>query len=432
MAVPTIYSRLLAAWDAADDTGRAAFRSGCEHMRLMVSGSAALPPSLFHRWREISGHTLLERYGMTEIGMALANPLHGERLPGTVGRPLPGVDIRLQKEPGEEAGEIQVRGPTVFAGYWGKPEATAECFTEDGWFRTGDIAVCGQGVYRILGRNSVDILKSGGFKLSALEIETELLEHPAIAQCAVVGLPDPEWGERVAAAVVPREGRDLDLSELRAWGKERLAAYKLPSRLAVVTALPRNAMGKVVKPDVKRLFLKKLLLIGSSILEQWGQPDGLAPGLRVINRAIGGTMTSHWIPLIGPLLREIEPDFVLCYVGSNDIGAGRGAEDIVRDLLAVRDQIACPFGYLGIIKCPQREKRHGEIATVCGAIRAALPPEDLWIDTDPVFLPGGRPVPHFYVEDQLHLTPAAYAALLDHARPCLAAWTQSPSSSPTG
>jgi arylsulfatase A-like enzyme/lysophospholipase L1-like esterase len=166
-----------------------------------------------------------------------------------------------------------------------------------------------------------------------------------------------------------------------------------------------------------------LLLIGSSIMEQWGQPDALAPELRVVNRAIGGTITSDWIDRIGPLLREIEPDFVLCYVGSNDVGNRRNPDDILRDLLRVREQIPCPFGYISIIKCPQRDGRHGEIADVCSAIRSALPPEDLWIDSDPVFLPQGNPVPHYYVEDQLHLTPAAYAALLAHAQPQVRAWT---------
>ncbi|MCC5849741.1 MAG: AMP-binding protein [Verrucomicrobia bacterium] len=424
MAVPTIYARLLARWDAATETERAAFRAGCAKMRLMVSGSAALPPPFFHRWREISGHTLLERYGMTEIGMALSNPLHGERLPGSVGRPLPGVEVRLQKQDGEEEGEIQVRGPTVFAGYWNRPEATAESFTGDGWFKTGDIAVCENGVYRILGRNSVDIIKSGGFKISALDIETVLLDHPNIAQAAVVGLPDPEWGERVAAAVVLNDGRTLSLSDLRAWGKSRMATYKCPSHLKVVGDLPRNAMGKVVKPEVKKLFCKTLLLIGSSIMEQWGRPDELAPGFRVINHAVGGSITTDWIPRIGPLLQEVDPDFVLCYVGSNDVGREREQKEIVRDLLKVREQIPCPFGYFSIIKCPQRNERHCEITKVCAAIRAALPPEDLWIDTDPVFLPGGCPVPEYYVEDQLHLTPAAYAALRAHAQPMVAVWTQ--------
>ena len=170
----------------------------------MVSGSAALPVSTLERWKEISGHTLLERYGMTEIGMALSNPLRGERVPGSVGRPLPSVEVQLVGENGQPVapgtpGEIEVRGPSVFAEYWGKPEATRDAF-RDGWFRTGDTAVVENGVYRILGRTNIDILKTGGHKVSALEIEEALREHPAVAECAVVGVPDSEWGERVAAS----------------------------------------------------------------------------------------------------------------------------------------------------------------------------------------------------------------------------------------
>ena len=226
----------------------------------MVSGSAALPVSTLNRWKEISGHTLLERYGMTEIGMALSNPLEGERVPGSVGTPLPGVEVRLADEQGEAVapdtpGEIEVRGPGVFKEYWGKPDATAQSF-RNGWFRTGDVAVLENGRYRILGRMNIDILKTGGHKVSALEVEEQLREHPAIAECAVVGVPDPEWGERVAAAVVLRtdEGEALDLEHLRSWAKERLASYKIPSRLLIVDALPRNAMGKVTKPAIVDLF----------------------------------------------------------------------------------------------------------------------------------------------------------------------------------
>jgi len=141
----------------------------------------------------------------------------------------------------------------VFTEYWGKPDATREAF-RDGWFRTGDTAVVEDGRYRILGRANVDILKTGGHKVSALEIEETLRQHPAIAECAVVGLPDPEWGERVAAAVVLNEGDALDLISLRTWAKELLATYKVPSRLMVLDALPRSAMGKVVKPALAKMF----------------------------------------------------------------------------------------------------------------------------------------------------------------------------------
>ncbi len=258
MAVPTIYTKLIAAWEAASPERRSAMSQGCAGLRLMVSGSAALPVSTLQRWKEISGHTLLERYGMTEIGMALSNPLHGERVPGSVGSPLPGVEVRLVGEnslpvSSGTAGEIEVRGPGVFREYWDKPEATRAAF-RDGWFRTGDTAVVENGVYRILGRTSIDVLKTGGHKVSALEVEEVLREHPAVAECAVVGVSDSEWGQRVAAAVVLNEGQTLDLPSLRHWASDFLASYKIPSRLLLLDALPRNAMGKVTKPSVVELF----------------------------------------------------------------------------------------------------------------------------------------------------------------------------------
>ncbi|MDX2171228.1 MAG: acyl-CoA synthetase [Deltaproteobacteria bacterium] len=259
MAVPTIYARLRAAWNDAPPPRRAAMTAGCRRLRLMVSGSAALPLALLDAWRELSGHTLLERYGMTEIGMGLGNPLHGERRAGTVGVPFPGVEVRLVDESAATLGdgvpgEIQVRGPNVFAEYWRRPDATAAAFTADGWFRTGDVAVREAGVYRILGRDSVDIIKTGGFKVSALEIEEVLRTHPAIAECAVVGIADDEWGQRVAAAVILQPHAELDLESLRAWAKQHLAPYKVPTLLRIVSDVPRNPMGKVVKPEVARMF----------------------------------------------------------------------------------------------------------------------------------------------------------------------------------
>jgi malonyl-CoA/methylmalonyl-CoA synthetase len=258
MAVPTIYRRLIAAWEAAAPKRRASMSAACRGLRLMVSGSAALPVQTLERWREISGHTLLERYGMTELGMALSNPLVGERRPGFVGAPLPGVEARIVDERGAPVppgapGEIEVRGPNVFLEYWQRPAETAAAF-HDGWFRTGDTAVIENGSYRILGRSSVDIIKTGGFKVSALEIEEELRSHPSIAECAVVGIPDDDWGERVSVAVELAPGAELTLESLQAWSKERLAPYKIPRALRVVGVLPRNAMGKVLKPEVAKLF----------------------------------------------------------------------------------------------------------------------------------------------------------------------------------
>jgi malonyl-CoA/methylmalonyl-CoA synthetase len=256
MAVPTIYGRLVRDWEAAPPEERQRRSAGARHLRLMVSGSAALPVPVFERWREITGHALLERYGMTEIGMALSNPLHGERRPGCVGTPLPDVEVRLLDEDGADvddgvAGELHVRGPAVFREYWERPHETASAFL-DGWFRTGDIAIVEGGAYRILGRRSVDIIKTGGYKVSALEIENVLGGHPDIEQCAVVGVADPDWGEAVCVAVVAR--RELGRDELRDWARERLAPYKLPTRVRCLERLPMNAMGKVTKPQIRALF----------------------------------------------------------------------------------------------------------------------------------------------------------------------------------
>jgi malonyl-CoA/methylmalonyl-CoA synthetase len=260
MAVPAIYVKLIEAWERASPPQQKAMSEACSRMRLMISGSAALPIRVSEKWQAITGHVLLERYGMTEIGMALSNPLHGQRVPGCVGVPLPDAEVKLVNETGNEVqpatpGEILVKGPGVFLEYWGKPEATKQAF-RDGWFRTGDVAAAENGVYRILGRRSVDIIKTGGYKISALEIEEVLRAHPHIKECAVIGITDEEWGERVAAALVLKPGSEITLEALRNWAKERLAAYKIPTRMLVLDELPRNAMGKVSKPQVMELFEK--------------------------------------------------------------------------------------------------------------------------------------------------------------------------------
>jgi malonyl-CoA/methylmalonyl-CoA synthetase len=257
-AVPTIYNRLIASWQAAPSALQRTRSEGARRLRLMMSGSAALPIQTLERWREITGHTLLERYGMTELGMALSNPYDGERRPGFVGHALPGVEVRLVDDEGGDVpegtpGELEVRGPAVCLEYWQRPDETRDAF-RDGWFRTGDMAVSEGGAYRLLGRTSVDIIKTGGFKVSALEIEEILRTHPAIAECAVVGVSDEDWGERVSAAVELRNGASLSLDELQHWAKVQLAPYKVPRALQAVPALPRNAMGKVLKPEVAGLF----------------------------------------------------------------------------------------------------------------------------------------------------------------------------------
>jgi len=260
MAVPTIYFKLIGAWEKSPPEQQQTMSGACHRLRLMVSGSAALPVTAFHRWESITGHALLERYGMTEIGMALSNPLHGNRRPGHVGTPLPGVEIRLVDETGAPitsgaSGEIEVSGPTVFKEYWERPIETKDAFRGP-WFRTGDVAVLEGGSYRILGRQSTDIIKTGGYKVSALEIEEMLRTHPLVAEVAVVGKEDLEWGERVCAAIVLKEGATLSRRELREWGKERLAPYKAPSKVMFPESLPRNPMGKVIKAKVKDLFGK--------------------------------------------------------------------------------------------------------------------------------------------------------------------------------
>jgi malonyl-CoA/methylmalonyl-CoA synthetase len=259
MAVPTIYFKLITHFEALPADEQNELTAAMKKFRLMVSGSAALPVTVMEKWKKISGHTLLERYGMTEIGMAISNPYDGERKAGYVGLPLPGVQIRLTDEnnneiTGNEPGEIQVKGKNVFHEYWNKLEATKKEFTTDGWFKTGDVAIVEDGYYRIMGRSSVDIIKSGGYKISALEIEEVLRTHAAIKDCAVVGLENEEWGELVAAALVLNENETIDTAALNAWIRERMPAYRVPRRYIEVKELPRNAMGKVIKNDVKKLF----------------------------------------------------------------------------------------------------------------------------------------------------------------------------------
>lgn len=257
MAVPTIYFKLISEFESKSESDKAQLHECLKRFRLMVSGSAALPVSVMETWQKISGHYLLERYGMTEIGMAISNPYDGERRAGYIGKPLPGVQARLVDEQNKEVeagqpGEIQIKGPSVFKEYWGKAEATAKTFTADGWFKTGDIAVVEEGYFRILGRDSVDIIKSGGYKISALEIEEVLRKHPLIKDCGVVGIPDEEWGELVVAALIPLG--EIDTKGLNQWMREQMPAYKTPRKYLVLSELPRNAMGKVVKNDLKKLF----------------------------------------------------------------------------------------------------------------------------------------------------------------------------------
>lgn len=263
MAVPTIYSLLIRHFEQGTDIEQQQWRAACRELRLMVSGSAALPVSVWQRWRAISGHCLLERYGMTEIGMALSNSYEDKgRVPGFVGKPLPGVSVKIVDEVSGQmidaegvAGELWVKGDNVFLGYWNKPDETEKVFCE-GWFRTGDMVLTSENMFKIVGRLSTDIIKTGGYKVSALEIEDVLLMHPNIVECAVVGVPDDLWGERVGAAIIGKNGVLLTLEEVRNFATQYLGAYKLPSLLLNVAQLPRNAMGKITKAAVREFFLQ--------------------------------------------------------------------------------------------------------------------------------------------------------------------------------
>ncbi|MDG1105690.1 MAG: acyl-CoA synthetase [Cyclobacteriaceae bacterium] len=259
MAVPTIYYRLIHYWKELTAADQQKITASFKDFRLMVSGSAALPISTLDEWEKISGHTLLERYGMTEMGMAISNPYRGNRKPGHIGVALAGVTIRIADENNHTvvdgiSGEIQVKGPNVFKEYWGKPYETEGSFI-DGWFKTGDIAVFEKGSYKILGRNSVDIIKSGGYKISALEIEEVLRRHPAIEDCAVVGIPDEEWGEIIGASLIMTRDQE-NTTAIKEWLKDRLSGYKIPRKYLIQTDLPRNVMGKVTKKVLQKIFIE--------------------------------------------------------------------------------------------------------------------------------------------------------------------------------
>jgi malonyl-CoA/methylmalonyl-CoA synthetase len=268
MGVPTMFSYLLASAARAAPHEGAGAAAAAARLRLAVCGSAALPPAVARAWAALAGAPPLERYGSTEAGMVLGQPLRGERRPGVAGAPFPGVEARLVPlEGGAEglgalgaegaegaAGELRIRSPQLFAGYWGRPEATAAAFDAGGWFRTGDVAVynASTGEYRLLGRASVDVLKRGGFKVSALAVEAALVEHPAVGEVAVVGAPDGDAGDAIVAVAAPAEGRSLPtLGELRGWAGERLPPYARPTRLIALAALPRNAVGKVNKAALR-------------------------------------------------------------------------------------------------------------------------------------------------------------------------------------
>ena len=253
MGVPTLYSRML--------SEPALTPAACAHMRLFISGSAPLQVETFDDWTARSGHTILERYGMSETAMLTSNPCRaadGARRRGTVGPALPGVSLRVVDEngracAGDEIGQIEVRGPNVFAGYWRMPEKTKEEFSADGWFKTGDVGkVSADGYVSIVGR-SKDLVISGGYNVYPAEIEGVLNELPGVAESAVIGAPHPDFGEAVVAVLVARPGAMLDPAAVLATLKGRIANFKVPKRIFIVDELPRNTMGKVQKNLLREL-----------------------------------------------------------------------------------------------------------------------------------------------------------------------------------
>ena len=256
MGVPTLYVRLLQEPGLTPES--------CAHMRLFISGSAPLLTETFKEWQERTGHTILERYGMSETTMLTSNPYRAEdgpRLGGTVGRPLPGVELRCMGEDSKpcasgDIGGIEVRGPNVFPGYWRMPEANAKEFTADGWFKTGDVGrIDADGYVTIVGR-SKDLIITGGYNVYPAEVEGYINDLPGVDESAVIGCPHPDFGEGVVAVVVPQAGATLDAAALTAAIKSQIAAFKVPKQLFIVDELPRNVMGKVQKKALRETYAK--------------------------------------------------------------------------------------------------------------------------------------------------------------------------------
>jgi malonyl-CoA/methylmalonyl-CoA synthetase len=255
MGVPTFYSRLVSESAFTRDT--------CRTIRLFVSGSAPLLPETFDAFRERTGQTILERYGMTETGMNTSNPLAGERVAGTVGKPLSGIEMRVVGDDGASLppghiGDVQVRGPNVFAGYWRMPEKTREEFTADGFFKTGDMGEWvaddpGRGYLRLVGR-AKDLIITGGLNVYPKEIEERIDAMQGVVETAIIGVPDPDFGECVTAVVVARAGHALTERAIIAALKGEIASFKVPKRVHFVANLPRNAMGKVQKNVLRQEF----------------------------------------------------------------------------------------------------------------------------------------------------------------------------------
>ncbi|CAF1978155.1 unnamed protein product [Rotaria magnacalcarata] len=281
-AVPTIYIKLM---EHIKNSSNKDVKKLCsDHIRLFLSGSSALPESIFQKWHELTGFEIVEQFGSSETGRVLSNKLEGNKLAGRVGLPMPDLKVRLvqkddnnkdkivaeatydkvnifqEEKDGKVQGEVYVKGPTIFKYYFNKEEATRKAFDSEGYYIMGDMAEYDKqnNTFRILGRSSVDIIKSGGYKISSLDIESVILHHPSVNECVVIGVKDLEWGERVTAVVVLQPGKkeqDLTLEQLRDYCKKKLPAYQCPTQLKIVDKLERNAVGKVNKKELNaKLF----------------------------------------------------------------------------------------------------------------------------------------------------------------------------------
>ncbi|CAF2786536.1 unnamed protein product [Rotaria sp. Silwood2] len=270
-AVPTIYIKLM---EHIKTLSIKDVKKLCSHhIRLFLSGSSALPESIFQKWHELTGFEIVEQFGSSETGRVLSNKLEGKKIAGRVGLPMPDLKVRLvqkdennndqivaEEHDGKVEGEVYVKGPTIFKYYFNKEEATRKAFDSHGYYMMGDMAEYDKNnnTFRILGRSSVDIIKSGGYKISALDIEAVILRHPFVSECVVIGVKDLEWGERVTAVVVLQSGKkeeDVTLEQLRDYCKKKLPAYQCPTQLKIVDKLERNAVGKVNKKELNaKLF----------------------------------------------------------------------------------------------------------------------------------------------------------------------------------
>jgi malonyl-CoA/methylmalonyl-CoA synthetase len=252
MGVPTYYTRLLARPELTAEAARG--------MRLFISGSAPLPAKVHQEFAARTGHAILERYGMTETNMNISNPYDGRRLPGSVGFPLPGVEIRIADPhtgaalPDGEIGEIEIRGPNVFKGYWQMPEKTREAFRDDGFFRSGDLGHRDQDGYIHISGRSKDLIISGGLNVYPAEVEAAIDAIPGVAECAVIGVPHADFGEAVVAVVITSNGAPIDEGTVQTALKDRLAKFKQPKRVFIVSSLPKNVMGKIEKASLRAQF----------------------------------------------------------------------------------------------------------------------------------------------------------------------------------